>query len=48
MRSLTAAAAAIETAIDRILANPQTRTCDIGGPCGTADFARAVAAELAR
>lgn len=45
---LTAAAAAIETAIDRIVANPQTRTCDIGGTCGTADFARAVAAELAQ
>jgi 3-isopropylmalate dehydrogenase len=45
---LTAAAAAIETAIDRIVANPQTRTCDIGGTCGTGDFARAVAAELAR
>ena len=45
---LTAAAAAIETAIDRTLANPQTRTCDIGGTCGTGDFARAIAAELAR
>jgi isocitrate/isopropylmalate dehydrogenase len=45
---LAAAAAAIETAIDRTLANPKTRTCDIGGTCGTADFARAVAAELSR
>jgi isocitrate/isopropylmalate dehydrogenase len=44
---LADAAAAIETAIDRTLANPGTRTCDIGGTCGTADFARAVAAELA-
>jgi 3-isopropylmalate dehydrogenase len=45
---LTEAAAAIEAAIDRTLANPNTRTCDIGGTCGTADFARAVAAELGR
>jgi isocitrate/isopropylmalate dehydrogenase len=45
---LTEAAAAIEIAIDRTLANPKTRTCDIGGTCGTADFARAVAAELGR
>jgi 3-isopropylmalate dehydrogenase len=45
---LTAVASAIETAIDRTLANSQTRTCDIGGTCGTGDFARAVAAELAR
>jgi isocitrate/isopropylmalate dehydrogenase len=45
---LAAAAAAIEIAIDRTLANPQTRTCDIGGACGTDDFARAVVAELAR
>jgi 3-isopropylmalate dehydrogenase len=45
---LTAAAAAIENAIDRTLANPKTRTCDIGGTCGTANFARAVSAELVR
>lgn len=43
---LAAAAAAIETAIDRTLANPKTRTCDIGGAYGTAEFARAVAAAL--
>jgi 3-isopropylmalate dehydrogenase len=45
---LIAAAAAIETAVGRTLANPQTRTCDIGGTCGTGDFARAVAAGVAR
>lgn len=41
------AAAAIETAIDHVVANPALRTRDLGGPLGTADFTKAVVAALA-
>jgi isocitrate/isopropylmalate dehydrogenase len=40
---LTQAAAAIETAIDRAVADPQSRTADLGGPLGTKAFATRVA-----
>jgi 3-isopropylmalate dehydrogenase len=41
---LTRAAAAIEGALDRAVANPQWRTRDLGGPLGTAAFGARVAA----
>ncbi|WP_196259632.1 isocitrate/isopropylmalate dehydrogenase family protein [Pelagibacterium limicola] len=37
------AAAAIEAAVDRVLADPETRTRDLGGSLGTKGFARVVA-----
>ncbi|WP_439578009.1 isocitrate/isopropylmalate dehydrogenase family protein [Elioraea sp.] len=40
------AAGAIEAAVDATLANPATRTADLGGTLGTQDFAGAVAAAL--
>ena len=40
------AAAALEEAIDRRLAEPSTRTADLGGPLGTQAFAGSVAAAL--
>ena len=39
---LTAAARAMTTALDRVLAEPATRTADLGGPLGTAAFGAAV------
>src|SRR3954452_19481708 len=41
---LTQAAAAIEKAIDRAVADPQSRTADLGGPLGTQAFGARVAA----
>ncbi|QDJ12224.1 Isocitrate dehydrogenase [NADP] (plasmid) [Roseomonas mucosa] len=41
-QKLCDAAALIEGAIDAVLANPQTRTPDVGGPLGTDAFADAV------
>jgi 3-isopropylmalate dehydrogenase len=41
--TLHAAAAAIEAALDRALADPNTRTGDIGGPLGTKAFGERVA-----
>jgi 3-isopropylmalate dehydrogenase len=41
---LHAAGAAIESALDRALSDPQTRTRDIGGPLGTKAFGERVAA----
>jgi 3-isopropylmalate dehydrogenase len=46
--ALIAAAADIETAVEKVLANPQTRTGDIGGTLGTRDFADEVLASLPR
>ncbi|MCC6889513.1 MAG: isocitrate/isopropylmalate dehydrogenase family protein [Hyphomicrobiales bacterium] len=43
---LLAAAAAIESALARALADPQGRTADIGGPLGTKAFGERVAAML--
>ena len=43
---LHAAAAAIEQALDRTIADPQSRTRDIGGPLGTKAFGERVAAML--
>jgi isocitrate/isopropylmalate dehydrogenase len=40
---LTQAAAAIEQAIDRAVADPQSRTADLGGPLGTQAFGARVA-----
>ena len=37
--AMVTAAAEIETAVERVLANPATRTSDIGGTLGTAEFA---------
>jgi isocitrate/isopropylmalate dehydrogenase len=42
-----AAAAAIESAVDRVLAEPGLRTRDLGGPAGTAEFTAALTEELA-
>lgn len=43
---LGAAAVHIVQAVDRALAEPSTRTCDVGGMLGTSAFARNVAAAL--
>jgi len=45
-RDLVEAAAAIEITIDQLLADPSKRTADLGGPLGTAAFARAAAAAV--
>ncbi|MEV4737541.1 isocitrate/isopropylmalate dehydrogenase family protein [Microbacterium sp. LWO14-1.2] len=44
--ALQDAAGAIEAAVDRVLSNPQTRTGDIGGALGTAEFTRHVVEAL--
>jgi isocitrate/isopropylmalate dehydrogenase len=44
---LVKAAAAIETALDRVIADPQTRTRDMGGKLGTDAFGEAVAKAIA-
>lgn len=44
--ALAIAARRIETAIDTVLADPQSRTRDVGGPLGTDDFADAVISAL--
>lgn len=44
---LSVAAAAVEDAVDAVLANPDTRTADLGGPLSTQAFADAVSAHLA-
>ena len=41
---LTAAAAAIERALDAVIAKPEWRTADLGGPLGTQAFGKRVAA----
>ena len=46
--ALIAAAADIETAVEKVLANPKTRTGDIGGTLGTREFADEVIAALPR
>jgi 3-isopropylmalate dehydrogenase len=43
---LQAAAAAIESALDRAIADPQGRTRDVGGSLGTKAFGERVAAML--
>ncbi|GAA4334710.1 isocitrate/isopropylmalate dehydrogenase family protein [Pigmentiphaga soli] len=45
--TLARAAAAIESAVDKVLANPQTRTPDVGGNIGCKAFAAAVANAVA-
>ena len=45
--ALIEAGAAIERALDRVIASPETRTVDLGGSLGTAAFADAVAVALA-
>jgi len=45
-RSLAEGAARIEAAVDRVLADPATRTRDVGGTLGTGAFADAVAAAV--
>ena len=44
---LHAAAAAIESALDRTIADPQSRTRDLGGPLGTRAFGERVATAAA-
>jgi 3-isopropylmalate dehydrogenase len=44
---LTRAAAAIDQALDAVIADPATRTADLAGTCGTAAFGEAVAARFA-
>jgi 3-isopropylmalate dehydrogenase len=46
--ALIAAAADIETAVEKVLSNPLTRTGDIGGTLGTREFADEVIASLPR
>jgi 3-isopropylmalate dehydrogenase len=36
----------MEEAVDAVLADPQSRTADLGGPLGCADFGRVVAAQV--
>ena len=43
---LAGAAGAIRGAVDRVIADPATRTADLGGPLGTAAFGAAVARAL--
>ena len=45
-RRLETAAAAIDEALERTIADPQARTPDLGGPLGTQAFGARVAAEL--
>jgi 3-isopropylmalate dehydrogenase len=40
------AAAAIETALDTVIAKPEWRTRDLGGPLGTKAFGERVAAAV--
>ena len=47
-QALINAAADIETAVENVLANPATRTGDIGGSLGTREFADEVIASLTR
>ncbi|MFY0690541.1 MAG: isocitrate/isopropylmalate dehydrogenase family protein [Paracoccaceae bacterium] len=44
--SLSRAAAAIDAALERAISDPARRTADLGGTCGTADFADKLAADL--
>ncbi len=46
--ALATAAKSIDAAVDAALKDPATRTADLGGGLGTREFARAVAAKLAR
>jgi len=46
--ALAGAAQAIEAALDRVIADPKTRTPDMGGALGTDAFAAAVAAAISR
>src|SRR2546425_9136613 len=46
--TFAAAARNIDAAVDAALKDPATRTADLGGKLGTQEFARAVAAKLAR
>jgi len=43
---LAAAGRAIEAAVDKALADPASRTADLGGSAGTAGFATAICAAL--
>lgn len=43
---LTAAAACLKAETDGLLADPKTRTVDLGGACGTKDFSRALVAAI--
>jgi isocitrate/isopropylmalate dehydrogenase len=45
-QQLTRAAAAIDDALEQAIADPKSRTADLGGPLGTKAFAERVAARL--
>ena len=44
--ALSAAAQAMEKAVDKVLESPETRTADLGGPLGCKAFGEAVAASI--
>lgn len=44
--ALTRAAAAISAALERAIADPEGRTADLGGACGTSEFAARLVADL--
>ena len=46
-KKLSDAARAIEGALDRVIADPKTRTPDLGGPLGTDAFGQRVAQAVA-
>ena len=46
LTSCVAASRAINAALDRVLADPEKRTADLGGPLGTKAFGEAVAAQI--
>ena len=46
-QDLTDSGRRIETVVDAVLANPETRTADLGGPLGTQAFAAVVAERIA-
>jgi 3-isopropylmalate dehydrogenase len=48
LQQFTRAAACAERAVDTLSARPETRTADLGGALGTAEFATALCAEIER
>ncbi|MDM0058869.1 isocitrate/isopropylmalate dehydrogenase family protein [Variovorax fucosicus] len=46
LKAFADAGLAVHAAVEKVLADPQTRTADIGGKIGTKAFSRAVVAEL--
>jgi len=48
LKAFADAGLAVHAAVEKVLADPETRTADIGGKMGTKAFSRAVVAELIR